>query len=110
MRDAKARAMSNEPRGVSSSSTVSNLFDPEQERAICCLCKQARILRTAAFRPMKLVFSAPAGALPAPSWVFILDDGRALAWFREGRPYVVHPTVTDLCDMHGARNALVHAA
>jgi hypothetical protein len=25
---------------------------------------------------------------PAPDWVFILDDGRALAWFGEGRVFI----------------------
>jgi len=102
--------MSNGPPGVSSSSTVSNLFDPEQERAICYLRKQARILRTVSFRGIKLALSAPAGAFPAPSWAFIPDDGRALAWFGEGRPYIVHPNFTDLCDLHDFRAALVHAA
>jgi hypothetical protein len=86
------------------------MFDPEQERAIRYLRKQARILRTASFRGMKLELTAPAGASASPSWVFILDDGRALAWFGENRLYVVHPSFTDLCEMHGLRKALVHAA
>jgi hypothetical protein len=86
------------------------MFDPEQERAICCLRKQARLLRSASFRGMKLDLPAPAGALASPRWVFILDDGRALAWFGESRPYVVHPSFIDLCHMHGLRGALVHAA
>jgi len=102
--------MSNEPPGVSTRSNVSNMLDPEQERAICSLRKQARILRTAGFRGMKLDLSTPPGAFPAPRWVFVLDDGRALAWFGEARPYVVHPSFADLCHMHGLQGALVHAA
>jgi hypothetical protein len=86
------------------------MFDPEQERAIRCLRKQARILRTASFRGMKLELTAKAGAFSSPSWVFILDDGRALAWFGENRPYILHPSFTDLCEMHRLRGALVHAA
>jgi hypothetical protein len=41
------------------------------------------------------------GALPAPRSVFIADDGRALAWLGEGRPCVVHPSLDELCLMHG---------
>jgi hypothetical protein len=105
-----ADVMSNEPPGANTRSTVSNMFDPEQERAILCLRKQARILGTASFRSMKLDPAAPAGAFSLPSWVFILDDGRALAWFGENRPYILHPSFTDLCEMHGLRGPLVHAA
>jgi hypothetical protein len=102
--------MSSEPPGVSVRATVWNLFDPEQERAICCLRKQARILRTANFRAMKLELTAETGASPTRRWVFVLDDGRALEWFGEGRPYIVHPTFTDLCHMRRLRGVLVHAA
>jgi hypothetical protein len=102
--------MSNEPPGVSVRGTVWNLFDPEQERAICCLRKQARILRTANFRAMKLELTVEPGARPTPRWVFVLDDGRALEWFGEGRPYIVHPTFTELCHMRRLRGVLVHAA
>jgi hypothetical protein len=102
--------MSNEPPGANARSAVSNLFDPEQERAICCLRKHARILRSANFRGLKLDLPAASSALASPHWVFILDDGRALAWFGENRPYVVHPSFDDLCEMHGLRGALVHAA
>ena len=59
---------------------------------------------------MKLDLGAPTGTLPPPSWVFILDDGRALAWFGGDRPYVVHPSFSDLCHLHGLSGALVHAA
>ena len=103
-------AMTNEPPGISARSSVSNLFDPEQERVMCCLRKQARILGSASFRGLKLDRPVRAGALPSPRWIFILDDGRALAWLGEGRPYVVHPSLVDLCEMHGLRDALVHAA
>ena len=103
-------AMTNEPPGTNGRSSVSKLFDPEQERAMCCLRKQARILRSASFRALKPDLPARASALPSPRWIFILDDGRALAWFGEGRPYVLHPSLVDLCEMHGLRAALVHAA
>jgi hypothetical protein len=102
--------MSNEPPGVTVHGSVSNLFDPERERAICCLRKQARILRTAGFRAMKLELTAEPGAAPMQRWIFLLDDGRALEWFGESRPYVVHPNFTELCDMRRFRSALVHAA
>jgi hypothetical protein len=102
--------MSNEPPGVSSRGTISNLFDPEQERAICCLRKQARILRTASFRAMKLELTAEPGAASTQRWLFLLDDGRALEWFGEACPYIVHPSFTDLCQMRGLRSALVRAA
>ena len=109
-RDAQSRAMSNEPPGVSNRSPVSNLFDPEREHAIGCLRKQSRTLSAANFRGMKLDPTAGAGVLPPPRWVFILDDGRALAWFGETCPYVVHPSFSELCEMHGLRGGLVHAA
>jgi len=102
--------MSNEPPGESSRSTVSNLFDPEQERAMACLRKQVRLLRTASLHCMKVALDTGVGALPVPRLVFFLDDGRALAWFDEARPYVVHPSFADLCAMHGLRGALVRAA
>jgi hypothetical protein len=41
------------------------------------------------------------GVLPAPRSVFVADDGRALAWLGEGRPSVVHPSLDELCLMHG---------
>lgn len=94
--------------------SVSNLFDPEHQRALCSLNKQARTLGTASFRGMRLDLradlSAPTGTLPPPRWVFILDDGRALAWFGKDTPYVVHPSFSDLCHMHGVPGAQVHAA
>ena len=102
--------MLHEPPGENNRSTISNLFDPEQERALCYLRKQARTLRTSAFRGMKLELEAEAAGLQAPRWVFILDDGRALAWFGEERPYIVHPSFSDLCEMHRLRGAWVHAA
>jgi hypothetical protein len=103
-------AMSNEPPSVTRHSTVSNIFDAEQEHARCCLCKQARTLGTTGFRAMRLDLCARAGALPPPRLAFILDDGRALAWFGQGRPYVVHPSFSDLRELHGLRGTLVHAA
>ena len=41
------------------------------------------------------------GVLPAPRSVFVARDGRALAWLGEGRPSVVHPSLDELCVMHG---------
>ena len=103
-------SMLNESPCASIRGTVSSLFDPEQERAICCLRKQARILRTASFRAMKFEPTAEPGAASMPQRIFVLDDGRALEWFGETRPYIVHPSFGDLCHMRGFRAALVHAA
>ena len=98
------------PPGVSNYSTLSSLFDPEQERAIRSLRRQAHALEAKSFRCMKVDATVVSGALPAPHFVFFLDDGRALAWYDETRPYVVHPSFDDLCDMHRLLPELVHAA
>jgi hypothetical protein len=109
--------MFSEPPTVSTVSTVSNfcssavkLVHADEELAMRALRKQARVLRTTTFRALKVDLFASSGPLPAPGWVFLLDDGRALAWFGESRPYVVHPDFSALCYMHGLREALVHAA
>lgn len=102
--------MSNEPPGEVSRATVSSIFDREQERATVSLRKQLRVLRTASLRCVRVALSAGVAPLPPPRLVFFLDDGRALAWFGEARPYVVHPSFADLCAMHGLRGALVRAA
>jgi hypothetical protein len=86
------------------------LFASEQERAVSSLRRQARSLEAKSFRCMKVDPTPEAGTLPPPRFVFFLDDGRALAWFDEVHPYVVHPSFADLCAMHGLRAALVHAA
>jgi hypothetical protein len=39
--------------------------------------------------------------LPAPGAAFVTDDGRALAWFGDGRPCIVHPSLPELCRLHG---------
>jgi len=101
--------MSNdEPPG--NHSTLSTLFGSEQERAVSSLRRQARSLEAKSFRCMKVDPTRVSGALPAPHFVFFLDDGRALAWFDETHPYIVHPSFDDLCQMHGLLHALVHAA
>jgi hypothetical protein len=41
------------------------------------------------------------GSLPAPGAVFVTDDGRALAWFGDGRACIVHPSLDELCRLHG---------
>ena len=84
--------------------------DTEEERATGSLRKQARALEAKSFRCMKVDPTNRCGALPTPHFVFFLDDGRALAWFDEAHPYVVHPCLDDLCQMHGLLPALVHAA
>ncbi|MEI9949854.1 MAG: hypothetical protein WDO74_12950 [Pseudomonadota bacterium] len=99
-----------EPPGASNRSTLSSLFDSEQERATRSLRRQARSLEAKSFRCMKVDPTLVSGALPAPHFVFFLDDGRALAWFDEAHPYIVHPSFNDLCRMHGLLPALVHAA
>jgi len=103
--------MSNdEPPGTCNSSTLSNLFGSDQERAVCSLRRQARSLEAKSFRCMQVDPTPGSGALPAPHFVFFLDDGRALAWYDETHPYVVHPSFNDLCEMHGLLPTLVHAA
>jgi len=102
--------MSSDDRPGASNSTLSNLFGSEQERAVSALRRQARSLEAKSFRCMKVDPTFVSGALPAPHFVFFLDDGRALAWFDEAHPYVVHPSFDDLCQMHGLLPALVHAA
>lgn len=41
------------------------------------------------------------GILPPPRSAHVAGDGRALAWFGDGRACVVHPTLADLCSVHG---------
>ena len=109
--DASAGAMSDEPPGAcNQGSNISKLFGSEQERAVASLRRQARSLEAKSFRCMKVDPTIGTGVLRTPSFVFFLDDGRALAWFDETQPYVVHPCFADLCAMHGLRAALVHAA
>jgi hypothetical protein len=102
--------MSNEPRGSSNRSNLSALFGSEQERATQSLRRQARSLEARSFRCMQVDDCAGSGPLPTPHFVFFLDDGRAIAWFDESHPYVVHPSFPDLCSMHGLRPAVVRAA
>ena len=102
--------MVNEPPGSAYSPTLLALFGSEQERAVSSLRRQACSLEAKSFRCMKVDTAVEQGALPTPRFVFFLDDGRALAWFDEAHPYVVHPSFADLCDMHALRPALVHAA
>jgi hypothetical protein len=102
--------MSNEPPGSTNRSSLATLFTTEQERAVSALRRQARSLEAKSFRCMKVDPTTAVGPLPAPHFVFFLDDGRALAWLDETHPYVVHPSFADLCTMHGLRPALVHAA
>jgi len=109
MLNAYADGMSNEPPGSTNRSSLA-LFGTEQERAVLALRRQARSLEAKSFRCMKVDPTTAVGPLPAPHFVFFLDDGRALAWLDEAHPYVVHPSFADLCDMHGLRPALVHAA
>jgi len=108
--DALVVGMSNDEPPGNHPSTLSTLFGSEQERAACSLRRQARSLEAKSFRCMKVDRSLVSGPLPAPHFIFFLDDGRALAWFDEAHPYVVHPSFDDLCQMHGLLPALVHAA
>jgi hypothetical protein len=102
--------MSNDPPGSMNRSVLSPLFGTEQERAVSSLRRQTRSLEAKSFRCMQVDAPAEPGALRAPRFAFFLDDGRALAWFDEAHPYVVHPSFVELCSMHGLRPALVHAA
>ena len=96
--------------GPSNCANVADFFLCGQERAVSSLRRQARSLSAKSFRCMRVDPTPETGALPPPRYVFFLDDGRALAWFDEVQPYVVHPSFVDLCNMHGLRAALVHAA
>jgi hypothetical protein len=109
-RNATVGVMFNEPPGANNHSSISSLPSSEQERAVSSLRRQARSLEAKSFRCVEVDPASCAGALPAPHFVFFLDDGRALAWLDETHPYVVHPSFADLCDMHGLKAALVHAA
>jgi hypothetical protein len=71
---------------------------------------QSASVERESFRCMKVDPTLVSGALPAPHFVFFLDDGRALAWYDESHPYVVHPSFNDLCEMHGLLPVLVHTA
>lgn len=63
--------------------------------------------RAAALGGMELVVAlvavalASRRALPVPDVVLVAKDGAAVAWFEDGRPFVVHPTLDDLLAMHG---------
>jgi hypothetical protein len=41
------------------------------------------------------------GILPPPLSAHVAADGRALAWFGDERACVVHPTLGELCSLHG---------
>jgi hypothetical protein len=53
------------------------------------------------FAEVRLTRSCMKGSLPPPLSAHVGRDGRALAWFGEGRACVVHPTLAELCSMHG---------
>ncbi len=50
------------------------------------------------------------GALALPDRALLLADGRCVAWYDDGRPFIVHPSIVDLAMMHGAEEILPHAA
>lgn len=50
---------------------------------------------------VRLTKSPAKGLLPPPLSALVACDGRALAWFGEGRACIVHPTLAELCHMHG---------
>jgi hypothetical protein len=50
------------------------------------------------------------GGLAAPSCVYLLADGRAVAWFDEGRPFVVHSDLDALHAMHGTSDGALRVA
>lgn len=108
-RDATRLIMFNESRAFATHASIPNRFDREQQQALACLCRQTRTLRTANFLPVPFDLDAKVGGF-SPRAAFLLDDGRALAWFGERRPYIVHPSFADLCAMHGLRGALARAA
>jgi len=102
--------MSNDPPGASVHADIPSPLRSEQERAALALRRQARSLEAKSFRCMTVEPASVSGSLPPPHFVFFLDDGRALAWFDEEHPYIVHPSFDDLCEMHALLPALLHAA
>ena len=50
---------------------------------------------------VRVTRSPAKGLLPPPLSALVAGDGRALAWFGEGRACIVHPTLAELCHMHG---------
>jgi hypothetical protein len=54
-----------------------------------------------AFAEVRVTQRAAKGVLPPPLSAHVGSDGRALAWFGQGRACVVHPTLAELCRMHG---------
>ncbi|MBK7395463.1 MAG: hypothetical protein IPJ34_03945 [Myxococcales bacterium] len=50
-----------------------------------------------------------AGTLSTPDEILCDASGRAVAWFRD-RPFVAHPTLSDLLTLHGLALAARRAA
>jgi hypothetical protein len=50
---------------------------------------------------VRVTRSRTPGTLPAPLSAHVAGDGRALAWFGAERACIVHPTLAELCRMHG---------
>jgi hypothetical protein len=63
-----------------------------------------------ALRPARVTLAVVPGILAPPVAAYVADDGRALAWFGDGRPCIVHPTLADLCRMHGVEAQATLAA
>ncbi|HEX6273789.1 MAG TPA: hypothetical protein VFZ53_12155 [Polyangiaceae bacterium] len=58
-------------------------------------------MRARALVAVRLEPASLPGSLAAPGAAFVTDDGRALAWFGDGRPCIVHPSLRELCRLHG---------
>jgi hypothetical protein len=88
------------------------LPDPKDlVRALSALAAQVGALGRAPYVPVRgLVSGGRTAVLPAPSLVLVGADGRAVAWYRDGRPFVLHPSLVDLMGMHGLVQRLAAAA
>lgn len=79
--------------------------------ALSCLGAQVGAIGRAAYFPVRdLVTGGSPPALPVPALVLLASDGHAVAWYGDGRPFVVHPALVDLMGMHGLVRRLVAAA
>jgi hypothetical protein len=48
--------------------------------------------------------------LPIPHVVLIGSHGRAVAWYADGRPFVLYPSLAELTRMHGVECVVARAA
>jgi hypothetical protein len=80
---------------------MSSRFDLEATAGRARLFATAGGFRFGELRAARVTLARSPGVLAPPVAVYVAGDGRALAWFGQERPCVLHPTLAELCRMHG---------